>query len=288
FRRDLQLRRRGAFRLSEPGKRGYLHQHGKAYPAALPGFRTDRRQPPGLANRAADSQSAWRGLELPASCRGDGRNRGSYADLRRRELSAPGRLQEPPMARRRGWLRSAAAVHETVRFFGRQSASVSARLEGAFGASRRRIRSASEQWTAARALPRRQSDLSQPRHQGKNSEYVRRSLAGAGRAAWYPKRQPGSTNLPPRQAAGAGGGYRPGTERRALYAHELHRKPRQCFNRQPYRPGDPYPRLQRDRREAAGAERKGRKPAAPNQFPLRASDAAAWRGSRAEMETPGL
>ena len=86
-------------------KGGHLHQHGKAHPAAVPGFRTDGRQPAGLADRAADRESARRRLELPASFRSHGRNRVSYADVRRCELSAPGRIQEPAVAGRRRWRR---------------------------------------------------------------------------------------------------------------------------------------------------------------------------------------
>ncbi len=40
--------------------------------------------------------------------------------------------------------------------------------------------------------------------------------------------------------------------------------PVNVFNRQPHRPGDAHPCLQRDSSQDAGAEQKGREPAAPN------------------------
>ena len=168
----------------------------------LEGSRPDWQIVQQIANRLGAS------LELPASFRGDGRNRVSYAHVRRRELSAPGRVQEPPVAGRRRWRRRAAAVYEAIQLSGRQSPIVSARVEGSARAARRRVRSALEQRPAAGALPRRQPDLSQPGHQGKDAGHVRRGLAGAGGGARHSKRKPGPTDLAPRPAARAGGGHR--------------------------------------------------------------------------------
>src|SRR6266849_6335574 len=161
-------------------------------------------------------------------------------------------------------------------------------MVGASGNAERAVRSATEQWTSARAFPRGQHDLPREGHSGKDTGHFRRDFAGARSRARRPERHLALAHFAVWTASRARVGDGPCQRTRTLHADELHREPGKQTDQQPYRSGDSHASLQGNERSHADFGGDWRKSLAARKPSLRPSHTAERRRDRAEMEAPRL
>src|ERR1700694_2832318 len=161
-------------------------------------------------------------------------------------------------------------------------------MDGTSGKGKRAIRSAFEQWAAARAFPRGQHDLPREGHPRKDAGHFCGDFSGAGSRTRRPERHVVVAHFALWTGSSARIGHGPGQRAGTLYADEFHREPGESPDQQHHRSIDSHARLQGSQCSHGNFARHRRKSAAACKPSLRPSHSATRRRGRAKMEAPEL